>query len=257
MSSFTDTKALLESLKLNGAAKKLDGLLEAAQNDQLSFSAFLHRTLEAELIDRGERRLKRNLTAAHLPVEKRVEDFEFDRVTGIAKTDITNLLDFRWIDVHENLVFLGPPGIGKSHLSIAMSLKALHAGYTVVFERMSNLVRLLKTSEIHRVSAFRINRIMKAHVLVIDEIGYTPIDRKEANLFFNLVSELYERTSIIITSNKGFDEWAEMMGDEIMTTAMLDRLLHHVRIFSMDGDSYRVQHNQKKVKEEEVEPATA
>jgi DNA replication protein DnaC len=88
-----------------------------------------------------------------------------------------------------------------------MSLKALHAGYTVVFERMSNLVRLLKTGEINRTSAFRINRIMKAHVLVIDEIGYTPIDRKEANLFFNLVSELYERTSIIITSNKGFDEW--------------------------------------------------
>ncbi|MDF1567985.1 MAG: ATP-binding protein [Spirochaetaceae bacterium] len=89
------------------------------------------------------------------------------------------------------------------------------------------------------------------------KIGYTPIDRKEANLFFNLVSELYERTSIIITSNKGFDEWAEMMGDEIMTTAMLDRLLHHVRIFSMDGDSYRVQHNQTRSKKEELEPATA
>jgi DNA replication protein DnaC len=257
MSSFADTRALLESLKLKGAAKKLDGLLETAQSEELSFSAFLHRALEAELTDRGERRLKRNLTAAHLPVEKRVEDFDFDRVTGIAKTDITNLLDFRWIDIHENLVFLGPPGIGKSHLSIAISLKALHAGYTVVFERMSNLVRLLKTGEIHRASAFRINRIMKAHVLVIDEIGYTPIDRKEANLFFNLVSELYERTSIIITSNKGFDEWAEMMGDEIMTTAMLDRLLHHVRIFSMDGDSYRVQHNQKTIEEEKRQPATA
>ena len=138
-----------------------------------------------------------------------------------------------------------------------MFLKALHAGYTVVFERMSNLVRLLKTGEIHRASAFRINRIMKSHVLVIDEIGYTPIDRKEANLFFNLVSELYERTSIIITSNKSFDEWAEMMGDEIMTTAMLDRLLHHVRIFSLDGDSYRVQHSREHPKKEEAEPATA
>jgi DNA replication protein DnaC len=102
---------------------------------------------------------------------------------------------------------------------------------------------------IHRASAFRINWIMKSRVLAID--------RKEANLFFNLVSELYERTSIIITSNKSFDEWAEMMGDEIMTTAMLDRLLHHVRIFSLDGDSYRVQHSREHPKKEEAEPATA
>lgn len=257
MSSFADTTVLLETLKLNGAAKQLDGLLKTAESEELSFSGFLHRTLEAELTDRSERRLKRNLTAAHLPVEKRLDDFDFDRVTGIAKTDITNLLDFRWIDLHENLVFLGPPGIGKTHLSIAVSLAALHAGYTVCFERVSNLVRLLKTGEIHRASAFRINRIMKSHVLVIDEIGYTPIDRKEANLFFNLVSELYERTSIIVTSNKGFDEWAEMMGDEIMTTAMLDRLLHHVRIFSINGDSYRVQHGQHYSPKEEPNPATA
>jgi len=129
-------------------------------------------------------------------------------------------------------------------LAIALSLKALHAGYTVCFERMTNLVRLLKTSELHRSSAFRMNRILKSHVLVIDEIGYTPIDRKEANLFFNLVSELYERASIIITSNKGFDEWAEMMGDEVMTTAMLDRLLHHAHIYTMNGDSYRVTKDQ-------------
>lgn len=113
MSSFADTTVLLETLKLNGAAKQLDGLLKTAESEELSFSGFLHRTLEAELADRSERRLKRNLTAAHLPVEKRVDDFDFGRVTGIAKTDITNLLDFRWIDLHENLVFLGPPGTGR------------------------------------------------------------------------------------------------------------------------------------------------
>lgn len=252
MSGYQQTKALLESLKLKGAARKLDGLLQTAENEELSFSAFLHQTLEAELSDRSERRLKRNLTAAHLPVEKRLEDFDFDRLRGITRSEMMNLLDFRWIDLHENIVFLGPPGLGKTHLSISLALKALHAGYTVCFERMSNLVRLLKTGELHRASAFRMNRILKCHVLVIDEIGYTPIDRKEANMFFNLVSELYERASIIITSNKGFDEWAEMMGDEIMTTAMLDRLLHHVRIFSLDGDSYRVTQSHKPTKEEPV-----
>lgn len=107
------------------------------------------------------------------------------------------------------------------------------------FERVSNLLKLLKSADIQRVSAFRINRIIKSDLVIIDEIGYTPIERREANLFFNLISELYEKTSIIITSNKGFEDWAEMMGDEVMTTAMLDRLLHHAKIFNLDGKSFR------------------
>ena len=113
MSSYQQTKVLLESLKLKGAARKLESLLEVAQTEELSFSAFLHQTLEAELTDRSERRLKRNLTAAHLPVEKRLEDFAFSRVSGVTRTKASNLLDFRLIDVHENLFFLGPPGLGK------------------------------------------------------------------------------------------------------------------------------------------------
>jgi len=251
MSAYTDTQALLHTLKLKGAARKLESLLHSAETESMSFAAFLHHTLEAEIGDRAERRLKRNLAAAHLPVEKRIEDFDFSRVEGITRSQVMNLLDFRWIDLHENLIFLGPPGLGKSHLSVALSLKALHAGYTVCFERMSNLVKMLKTGELHRASAFRINRILRSHVLVIDEIGYTPIDRKEANLFFNLISELYERASLIITSNKSFDTWAEMMGDEILTTAMLDRLLHHAQIYSMDGDSYRLPQSTSTRKEEQ------
>ena len=254
MSSYHNTKAVLEQLKLTGAAKQLEVLLASAESEEQSFAAFLHATMQAELVDRAERRLKRNLTAAHLPVEKRLEDFDFSRVSGITRSQETNLLDYRWIELHENLIYLGPPGVGKTHLAVGLSLAALHAGYTVCYERMSNLVHLLKTGEIKRASAFRLNRILKSDVVVIDEIGYTPIDRKEANLFFNLVSELYERTSVIITSNKAFEEWAEMMGDTVMTTAMLDRLLHHAHIYTIDGDSYRVAKPQpKEVAEPHVE----
>jgi len=121
-----------------------------------------------------------------------------------------------------------------------LGIKAIGAGYTVCFERIINLIKLLKTIDIQRASGFRIKRILTSNLVIIDEIGYTPIERKEANLFFNLISELYEKSSIIITSNKGFDSWSEMMGDEVMTTALLDRLLHHAKVFNLDGESYRL-----------------
>lgn len=137
--------------------------------------------------------------------------------------------------------FFGPPGIGKTHLAIAIGYEAIARGYTVSFERITSLIRILKNADVQRTQMFRLNRILKSNLLIIDEIGYTPIERREANLFFNLISELYEKQSIIITSNKSFSVWAEMMGDEIMTTAMLDRLLHHSRVFNLDGRSYRIQ----------------
>lgn len=189
--------------------------------------------LESEINDRQKRRLRRNFTAAHFPVEKRMEQFEFERIMGLQKSEVENLLDCRWIDLNENILFFGPPGIGKTHLAIALGLNAIDHGYTVCFERITNLMHLLKIASVQRTADFRIKKIMKANLIIIDEIGYTPIDRKEANLFFNMISELYESASIIITSNKNFQNWAEMLGDEIMTTALLDRLLHHARIYGL------------------------
>lgn len=237
MSHYNDCIAILESLKLKGISLSLDDVAESTKGSHMEF---LKELLNREIEYRTERRLKRNMTGAHFPVFKEMETFDFSRLEGITESEVTNLLDFRWIDKHENILFFGPPGLGKTHLSIAFGLKAIQAGYKVCFERITNLIKILKTMEVQRSSTFRINRIMKADMLIIDEIGYTPIDRKEANLFFSLVSELYERTSVVITSNKGFEEWSEMMGDEIMTTALLDRLLHHAHVFSLNGESYRI-----------------
>lgn len=243
--SMDRTQQLLSTLALKGVGRHLDVLLQQAEGEATSPLTFLQGVLEAEVEHRRERRLRRNLAGAHFPVEKQLEAFRFEGVSGISEQHLNALLDFRWIDRHTNVLFLGPPGLGKTHLSIGLGIRALMAGYTLCYERMSNLVKLLKTAEIQRSSAFRINRILRSHVLVIDEIGYTPIDRKEANLFFNLVSELYERASIVITSNKSFTEWAELMGDEVLTTAMLDRLLHHAQVFSLDGESYRIRHREE------------
>ena len=185
------------------------------------------------------------MVGAHFLLIKRIDHFDFGRVKGIGKSEVVNLLDCHWIDKQENVLFFGPPGIGKTHLSIALGVVAVEKGYKVCFERITNLIKLLKTAEIQKSSEYRIKRIMKSDLIIIDEIGYTPIEKREANLFFNLISETYEKASIIVTSNKSFESWAEMMGDSVMTAAMLDRLLHHARLFTLDGESYRIKNQNK------------
>jgi len=244
MKSYELTLSFASALQLKGLIAHLDETIQDAERQKHSYITFLNNLLGAEIEDRKQRKLKRNLTAAHFPVEKRIKDFDFGCVRGIGKSEVVNLMDYSWLDRNENLLFFGPPGIGKTHLAIALGFGALEKGYTVCFERITNLMKLLKVAQVQRVAEFRIRKIMKSQLLIIDEIGYTPIDRKEANLFFNLVSELYEKSSLIITSNKSFENWSEMLGDEVMTTALLDRLLHHAKIYNLIGDSYRV----KKIK---------
>ncbi len=237
----------LTTLGLKGMIKRLDEELIEAEKSKESYTGFLERLLASELNYRVDKRFQRNMAGAHFPVRKNIDAFEFGKVKGISKKEISELLDFRWLDNHHNVLLFGPPGLGKTHLAIGIGVKAVEKGYIVCFERMTTLIKLLKTADIQRSSVFRLNRMMKADLIIIDEIGYIPIEKKEANLFFNLVSEMYEKTSILITSNKGFQDWAEMMGDPIMTTALLDRLLHHSSIFNLIGESYRIQNLKKEV----------
>jgi len=240
MSALAESARKLETLRLRGASSKLPELLKQAESASMTCLAFLESLVDVELQDRGDRRLKRGLAMAHFPVVKRLEDFKVGRVTGIAKRDLSELAECSWIDRHENLLLFGPPGLGKTHLAIALGHVAVRKGYSVCYERMTSLVKLLVRADAARSAQFRLSRLAKANLVIIDEIGYTPIERREANLFFTFVSDLYERASIVVTSNKDLSSWAELMGDEVMTAALLDRLMHHAKIFSLSGESYRI-----------------
>jgi DNA replication protein DnaC len=236
--------ALLETFALKHSSKHLPDILEKAENNSTSYREFLLDVLETEVKGRNERRRHRNMTAAHFPPNPRPID-EFDPAeleSGITGGQIKQLKELTWLDTGGNIVFAGPPGLGKSMLAVGLGLEAVNAGYTVCFEKMVSFVKILDDADTERTAGFRLKNIRKAQLIIIDEIGYTPITRDEANRFFTFISDTYETASIIFTTNKEIVDWAEMMGDPVLTTALLDRILHHAKCFSLQGESYRLKH---------------
>lgn len=236
--------SLLQTFALKHAARALPDLLETADTQNATNRQLLLSVLETEVKDRNERRRKRNYSAAHFPPNIRpIEEFNPDELeSGISQAQLDRLKDLSWLDNGGNLVFAGPPGLGMTMVAVGLGLNAINSGYTVCFEKMVNLVKILDTAETERSAGFRLRNLKKAQLLIIDEIGYTPITRSQANLFFTFISDTYETSSIIFTTNKEIMDWAEMMGDPVLTTAMLDRILHHANCYSFRGESYRLKH---------------
>lgn len=236
--------ALLETFSLKHTSKRLADLLERAETEEISYRQFLLELLETEVKGRNERRRKRNYAGAHFPPNPRpLEDFDPSELeAGISGSQIWQLKELTWLDTYGNIVLAGPPGLGKTMLAIGLGLEAINSGYTVCFERMTNLIKILDGAETERKASFRLKNIKKSQMIIIDEIGYTPISRVQANRFFTFISDTYETASLVFTTNKEITDWSEMMGDPVLTTALLDRILHHARCFSLKGESYRLKH---------------
>lgn len=231
-----------KNLNLNYLKINADKIIEDADLKDISYQDFLLSVLENEIALRNKRAQERRIKDAGFPVIKKIEDFDFNFQKSVTQKQINRLLEMEWIDRMYNLIFLGPPGVGKTHLAISLGYKAVEAGYKVSFTTMDKLMYTLKTQEISRKSKGKINRILSSSLVIIDELGYLPISRDEANMFFQLVSVLHEQASMIITSNKGFEGWSELMGDPALTTAILDRISFRCELFDMSGKSYRLEH---------------
>lgn len=236
--------SLLQTFTLKHSAKALPDLLETADLEGSSCREFLLAVLETEVVGRNERRRKRNYSAAHFPPNIRpLEEFDPEELdSGITQAQLDKLKGLSWLDNGGNIVLAGPPGLGKTMVAVGLGLHAVDNGYTVCFEKMVNLVKILDTAETERSAGFRLKNLKKAQLIIIDEIGYTPITRSQANRFFTFISDTYETSSIIFTTNKEIMDGAEMMGDPVLTTALLDRILHHANCYSFRGESFRLKH---------------
>ena len=237
-------KDYAKSLNLNYLRINANKIIENADIGSTSYQDLLLSVLENEVGLKDKKAQERRLKYAGFPLVKRIEDFDFKFQKSITQKQVNSLAEMEWLERMYNLIFLGPPGVGKSHLAVSLGYKAVELGYKVSFVTMDNLMHVLKTQEISRRSKGKINRILSSSLVIIDELGYLPITRDEANMFFQLITALHEQASLIITSNKGFEDWVELLGDPALTTAVLDRICYKCELFNMTGKSYRLEHRQ-------------
>jgi len=235
------TRESLEHLGLDHAAEHLGELLSKAVKDEMPAHRFLDRLLEAEIQQREERRIATSLRLSGLPPGYTLADFDWAFQPSIKKSRIETLATCAWIRERKTVLLQGPPGVGKTHLGVALGVKAIEHGFSVAFFRLEDLLHALKKDAQVPPRSLRRKKYMNVALLIIDEVGFQPLDRHEASLLFRLVSARYEKGSILITTNKAIKDWPEVLaGDEVMATALLDRLLHRCHVLNIKGRSYRL-----------------
>jgi DNA replication protein DnaC len=237
--------SLLERMKMEHLGLELDALCEQASKRELGYRDFLTEALSAEWKGRHLRGFEARLKAARFPWVKTLEQFDFNFQPSLDRKVIRELSGLGFLERAENVLILGPPGVGKTHLAIALGVKAAEAAHRVLFFTLEALIgRLVRARMENRVER-QLQQFVYPKLLIIDEMGYLPMSREEAGLFFRLLTRRYEKASTVITSNKSFVDWGEIFNDQVLATAILDRLLHHSTTLNIKGESYRLKEKRK------------
>lgn len=236
----------LTSLKLDTALANLETTLTAASQAQQSPVETLERLLAIEVETRFERRLRTNFRLSGLPMKKRLEDFDFEAQPQVPKAMIQELATLRFLAQGENVILIGPCGVGKTHLAVGLAIRALEEGRRVAFTTLHQLVSKVHQAQQRSRLDGLLSNYLRADLLVLDEIGFLPLQSAEANFLFELVNARYQRQkALIVTSNKTFSQWEELFPERLLAVALLDRLLHHGHALNIQGESYRLKHRRE------------
>jgi DNA replication protein DnaC len=231
---------LTRALKAPTLRTSVARLAERARAESWTHEEFLAARLQREVAAREAHGGEGRIRAARFPARKSLEEFDYDHARGLKRETIAHLGTLDFVAARENVVLLGPPGTGKTHLAIGLGIRACQAGHRVLFATAAQWVARLADAHTQGRLQTELVRLGRYPLLVVDEVGYIPFEAEAANLFFQLVSARYERASLIVTSNKPFGRWGEVFGDDIVAAAMIDRLVHHAEVVALKGDSYRL-----------------